>query len=150
MEARSPRLLVVSSAPPVKRLPALYFELLDAGADLVFSTPADGLPEGLRARAASVELPLQRSGDSVQILRAAADLNRYLGPRLTGARWPRRRATRRLLKLVGHPDANEIAARAADFELPAVVQATATLVTSDVAIVPDPLVTTQFCRGEDG
>jgi hypothetical protein len=125
MESLSPRVLVVSSAPPVKRLPALYFELLDTGADLVFSTPADGLPAGLRERVATVELPLQRSGDSVQILRAAADLTRYLGPNLAGARWPRRRATRRLLKLVGHPDANRIAARAADFELPPEVQATA-------------------------
>ena len=125
MESLSPRLLVVSSAPPVKRLPALYFELLDAGTDLVFSTPPDGLPEGLRDRVATVELPLQRSESAVQMLRAAADLTRYLGPELAGARWPRRRATRRLLKLVGHPDANEIAARAADFELPAVVQATA-------------------------
>jgi hypothetical protein len=125
MEARSPRLLVVSSAPPVKRLPALFFELLDAGAELVFSTPADGLPDGLRERVATVELPLQRSGDSVAILRAAADLTRYLGPELAGARWPRRRATRRLLKLVGHPDANRIAEQAADFELPAEVHATA-------------------------
>jgi hypothetical protein len=124
METPSPRLLVVSSAPPVKRLPALYRELLDAGADLVFSTPRDGLPDSLREHVATVELPLERSGDSVQILRAAADLTRYLGPELAGARWPRRRATRRLLKLAGHSDANSIAARAADFELPVAVQST--------------------------
>jgi hypothetical protein len=118
MEARSPRLLVVSSAPPVKRLPALFFELLDTGVDLVFTTSAEGLPAGLGERVTTVELPLQRSADAVQIMRAAADLTRYLGPQLSGARWPRRRATRRLLKLVGHPDANRIAERAADFELP--------------------------------
>jgi CDP-glycerol glycerophosphotransferase (TagB/SpsB family) len=125
MEARPLRLLVVSSAPPVKRLPALFFELLDCGASLVFSTPAGGLPDELRERVETVELPLRPSGDSVEILRAAADLTRYLGPDLAGARWPRRRATRRLLKLVGHPDANRIAAQSADFELPAEVHATA-------------------------
>ena len=106
METRSPRLLVVSSAPPVKRLPALFLELLDSGADLVFSTPPDGLPESLRTRVATVDLPLRPPDESVAVLRAAADLARYLGPELADARWPRRRATRRLLKLVGHPDAN--------------------------------------------
>jgi hypothetical protein len=123
MQARSPRLLVVSSAPPVKRLPALFVELLDSGTDLVFSTPPEGLPESLRARVATVDLPLRPPDESVAVLRAAADLTRYLGPELADARWPRRRATRRLLKLVGHPDANRIAERAADFELPAGVHA---------------------------
>jgi hypothetical protein len=118
MEARPPRLLVVSGAPPVKRLPALFLRLLDSGAGLVFTTPADGLPEEVRERVATVDLPLVRSGDSLQILRAAADLTRYLGPELAGARWPRRRAARRLLKLVGHPDANSVAEQADDFALP--------------------------------
>jgi hypothetical protein len=35
MQARAEGLLVVSSAPPVKRLPALFLELLDAGSELV-------------------------------------------------------------------------------------------------------------------
>ena len=51
------------------------------------------------------------------MFRAAADLTRFLGPELAGARWPRARAARRLLKLVGHPDANGIAEQAAGFEL---------------------------------
>src|SRR5262245_8293788 len=110
------RLLIVTTGPPVKRLPALYTRLLDEGVELVFSVLPERLPEVIRGRASSVELPLAR-GDSVRTLRAAADLVRFLGPRFTGARWPRSRATRRLLKLVGHPDANRIGRASVDFEL---------------------------------
>jgi CDP-glycerol glycerophosphotransferase (TagB/SpsB family) len=116
-------LLVVSTAPPVKRLPGLFLRLLDSGADLVFATSAGTLPGELAGRASVAEVPLQRTSASTGLLRAAADLTRYLGPDLAGARWPRTRATRRLLKLAGHPNANRIAAQAADLELPTGVQA---------------------------
>ena len=127
-----PRLLVVSTAPPVKRLPGLFLRLLDSGAELVFSTSAGPLPAELGARASITELPLQRTGAATSLLRAAADLTRYLGPGLAGARWPRTRATRRLLKLVGHPNANRIAAQAAGLELPARVQATVSTALADL------------------
>jgi hypothetical protein len=130
--AHPPRLLVVSSPPPVKRLPALFTQLLDSGSELVFSTPPDALPEGVRERVTTVELPLQRPEDSIRLFRAAADVTRYLGPELADARWPRTRATRRLLKLVGHPDANRIARQAGDFELPAKVHATVARAFSDL------------------
>jgi len=121
---RPPRLLVVSSGPPVKRLPALFLELVDRGADLVFTTSPGAIPDPLLRRVSVTELPLQRMDGAVALLRAAADLTRYLGPRLREARWPRARATRRLLKLVGYPKANHIAGRSSDFQLPAEVHAT--------------------------
>jgi hypothetical protein len=122
--ARPARLLVVTTPPPVKRLPALFLRLLDAGAELVFATSADALPHLVRERVTTVDLPLPRAGQGVPLLRAGADLTRYLGPELAEARWPRTRATRRVLKLAGHPDANSIARRAGDFELPPEVHAT--------------------------
>jgi hypothetical protein len=121
------RLLVVSSPPPLKRLPELYLGLLDSGAELVFAGKPEDVPEPIRtAGGRTVELPLVRGDEdaaAVRLLRAAADLNRYLGPELADARWPRTRATRRLLKLAGYPHANRISREAADFRLPDSVQA---------------------------
>jgi hypothetical protein len=121
------RLLVVSSPPPLKRLPELYLGLLESGVELVFAAAPDDVPEAIRAAGAhTVELPLRRGDEdaaAVQLLRAGADLVRYLGPELAGARWPRMRATRRLLKLARYPKANRISREAANFRLPDPVQA---------------------------
>jgi hypothetical protein len=71
-----------------------------------------------------VELPLERTGpdhDAVRIVRALADLVRFFGPTFHDARWPRRRALRRVLQLTGHRKSRAIARRAVDYELPAEV-----------------------------
>ena len=116
------RLLVVSSPPPVKRLPGLFLALLDAGVELVFAGSAGPLPDVIATheRVSTVALPLERTdapAGSIAMFRAAADLTRFLGPGLRGARYPRARAARRLLKLAKHPDANGIAKQAAGFHL---------------------------------
>src|SRR5262245_50715090 len=120
------RLLVVTSPPPVKRLPELFLQLLDSGTELVLATSPGAVPEAVRDHplASVVELPLQRTGtdrDAVRIVRALADLVRFFGPALHDARWPRRRALRRVLQLAGHRKSRAIAKRAVDYELPAEV-----------------------------
>ena len=54
------RLLVVTSPPPVKRLPELFLALLDSGAELVFSASPEGFPAGVAEHpgASTVQLPL--------------------------------------------------------------------------------------------
>jgi hypothetical protein len=71
-----------------------------------------------------VELPLERTGpdhDAIRIVRALADLVRFFGPAFHDARWPRRRALRRVLQLAGHRKSRVIAKRAVEYELPAEV-----------------------------
>ncbi len=118
------RLLVVSTPPPVKRLPALFAGLLDAGVELVFSLPPDGLPARIRQhpRASATTLPLERPGEAgqaIRLLRAAADFTRFLDPALEAGQWPRRRAARRVLKLAGHRQSRALAPRTAELRLPA-------------------------------
>jgi hypothetical protein len=110
----------------VKRLPDLFLQLLDSGVELVFAAPTDRFPELVRdhARASTVELPLLRQwpdGDGVRLFRALADLVRFLGPAFHDARWPRRRALRRVLQLAGHRQSRAISKQAVDVELPAEV-----------------------------
>jgi len=120
------RLLVVTSPPPVKRLPELFLRLLDADTELVFATSPGSIPEVVAEHplASMVELPLQRTGsdhDAIRIVRALADLVRFFGPAFHDARWPRRRALRRVLQLAGHRKSRVISKRAVDYELPAEV-----------------------------
>jgi hypothetical protein len=107
----------------VKRLPELFLQLLDSGTELVFAAEADALPEPVREhpRASVVDLPLERRGrdrEAVRLCRALADLVRFLGPGFHDARWPRRRALRRVLQLAGHRKSRAIAKRAVEYELP--------------------------------
>ncbi|HEY7603048.1 MAG TPA: hypothetical protein VH760_02215 [Gaiellaceae bacterium] len=114
------RLLVVASAPQVRRLPELYLELLGRDAELVFST--DALPSSLGSRPSvtTASLPLEREGAdaaAVGLLRTAADLVRFLDPELEHGAWPRRRAARRLLKLAGHRRSRAIAQSTSELRL---------------------------------
>ena len=123
------RLLVVTtSAPPVSRVPELFHRLLDAGIELVFALPGDGVPQTLldRGGARTVELPLERTGAggyAVTVFRAAADLVRFLHPDLERAQWPRLRAIRRILKLTRHRGATEHAREWSHLQLPRDVSA---------------------------
>jgi hypothetical protein len=106
LPARALRLLVVTSAPPLKRVPEPFLLLLDSGVELVFALPGGTLPGDFRTHplASSVELPVERRGPearAVALFRAAADLSRFLDPTLAHAHWPRRRALRRVLMLGG-------------------------------------------------
>src|SRR5207302_4931421 len=48
-QGRPLRLLVVTSGPPVKRLPELFLTLLDAESELAFAGTGQGLPEAVAA-----------------------------------------------------------------------------------------------------
>ena len=90
----------------------------------MFSIPAETVPAPVREhpRASFVELPLERRApdrSAVELVRALADLVRFLGPGFDDARWPRRRAFRRVLQLAGHRKSRAIAKRAVDYELSA-------------------------------
>jgi hypothetical protein len=122
MTRRPLRLLVVSGGPQIKRLPELYLQLLGDGVELVFSAAPESLPETVRAHpsASAATLPLERTGAdaaAVGLLRAAADLTRFLDPELEHGGWPRRRAARRLLQLAGYRDSRAIARSAAELRL---------------------------------
>jgi hypothetical protein len=119
----TPRFLVVSSPPAVKRLPDLYTALLDAGAELIFTAEAEGFPSVLldHPRTSAVDLPFKRSGQdgrAVETFRAAADLVRFLSPDLETARAPRLRACRRLVTLAGWNDSRLVARELAELRLP--------------------------------
>jgi hypothetical protein len=108
-ETRQLRLLVATTPLPVGRLTDVLSALLDSGTELVFSVAPELLPEPIRAHrgASSAELPLVRTGpeaEAVALLRAAADLTRFLSSDQNGGRWPRKRTLRRLLKLAGLPN----------------------------------------------
>jgi hypothetical protein len=110
----------------VKRLPDLFLQLLDSGVELVFATPTDSLPGvvGDHPGLSAVEMPLERGGpegEGVRLFRALADVIRFLGPSFDDARWPRRRAVRRVLQLAGHRNSRAISKQAVDFGLPAEV-----------------------------
>ncbi len=110
----------------MKRLPDLFLQLLDSGVELVFATPTDSLPGvvGDHPGLSAVELPLERrgpDGEGVRLFRALADVIRFLGPSFHDARWPRRRAVRRVLQLAGHRNSRAISKQAVDFGLPAEV-----------------------------
>src|SRR5438477_6441061 len=123
LAGRPLRLLVVTSGPPVKRLPELFLMLLDEGIELVFSG-TEALPPEVAARASTKELGLERTeseAGAVELFRAAADLVRFLAPGLEHARWPRRRALRRLLLRAGVPSSRAAARQWADVGLPAEV-----------------------------
>jgi hypothetical protein len=120
------RLLIVATPLLVARFPELLRRLLDRGNELVFTIPADRLPEGLRdhPRASTVALPPERTGndaEAVRAFRAAADLVRFLGPRLEVARWPKQRAFRRLTGLLGVRWTRETAEAGRALRLPAEV-----------------------------
>jgi hypothetical protein len=110
----------------VKRLPDLFLQLLDSGVELAFAGPTDRLPGlvGDHPGLSAVELPLERhglDGEGVRLFRALADLVRFLGPSFHDARWPRRRAFRRVLQLAGHRSSRAISKQAVDVGLPAEV-----------------------------
>ncbi len=110
----------------MKRLPDLFLQLLDSGVELVFAASTAGFPAPVRNHplASAVELPLERQeadGDGVRLFRALADLVRFLGPAFHDARWPRRRAVRRVLQLAGHGQSRAISKQSAEVELPAEV-----------------------------
>jgi hypothetical protein len=116
------RLLVVTSPPPAKRLPELFLSLLDAQVELLFAVPAKALPEAVRKHpgVATVDLPFEREDPvarAVWLLRAAADLVRFLSPDLRHAAWPRRRSLRRVLQLAGLPRTRQAARELAGLEL---------------------------------
>jgi hypothetical protein len=84
----------------------------------------DRLPAPVRdhPRARAVNLPLERQGadgEAVRLFRTLADLVRFLGPSFHHARWPRRRALRRVLQLAGHPRSRAISKQAVNVGLPA-------------------------------
>ena len=119
------RLLVATTPLPAQRLADVLSALLDSGVELVFSVAPESLPEAIRAhpRATSAEPPLTRTGseaEAVALLRAAADLVRFLNPDLEGGRWPRKRTLRRLLDLTGIPNSRPLR-EAAERRLPAAV-----------------------------
>jgi hypothetical protein len=112
--AEALRLLVATTPLPVRRLTEALEALLDRGAELVFSVRPEQLPDEIRQhpRAVTTHLSVARVGppaDAVAVLRAVADLVRFLGAdeRRRG-RWPRRRALRRLLKLAGLESSREL------------------------------------------
>ncbi len=122
-EKRHARLLVVTAAPPLKRLPELFLGLLDAGTELVLSVPPDNLPASIGSHpgVTALALPLERSGPDrrpVALVRAAADLNRFLHPALARARLPRRRALRRFLRLAGASWSPAVAEAVEGLDLP--------------------------------
>jgi hypothetical protein len=107
-----PRILVVSPHGLVRNIPDVFTELLSAGAELVFSgRRVDRLriPREIRehANVTLAQLPLVEERDApagAQVVRALRDALRFLDSQLEDAAWPRERAVRRFLKLVGHPD----------------------------------------------
>ena len=91
----------------------VFYGLLDAGVELVFALQGDSLPDAISTEqaVATVDLPLARSGpeaDGVQILRAAADLARFLAPQNGAGERPRQRAVDRLLQLAAIPDGSTV------------------------------------------
>jgi hypothetical protein len=121
-ETRPLRLLVATTPLPIGRLTDVLSALLDSDTELVFSVATELLPEPIRVHrgASSAELPLARTGaeaEAVALLRAAADLTRFLSTDLKGGRWPRKRTLRRLIKLAGLPNSQTLR-QAAQRELP--------------------------------
>jgi len=120
------RILVLSAPALVRNVPDVFKELLNAGAQVIFSgkqVEKLKIPNEIltHPRASIAELPLRRTGDarrSITILRTAADLTRFLSPDVDGGNWPRMRISRRLLKLLRHPDYEALAAKAAGLRLP--------------------------------
>ena len=128
---RPPRILVVSPPALIRKVPEVFEALFEADADVIFSgkhAEKLKLPDEILAhpRASAVELPLVRTGeaaDGVVVLRALADLVRFLRADLEDGTWPRIRAARRLLKLVQHPGWRTLAPQAAQLRAPPEVQA---------------------------
>jgi len=128
---RRPRILVVSPPALIRKVPDIFEAFFEADADVIFSgkrVEKLKLPDEILAnpRASAVALPLVRTGgtaEGVTLLRALADLTRFLRADLEDAPWPRLKAARRLLKLARHPEFRELAPLAAQLRVPADVQA---------------------------
>jgi hypothetical protein len=110
-------------------MPNVFAELLARGAEVLFAAEGDESPvppavEG-HGRAGRVVLPLRRTLDAeaVALFRRITDLVRFLDPALPDATWPRRRTALRTLVRAGHPDAEALAARSVELELPETVHA---------------------------
>jgi hypothetical protein len=110
----APRILVVASPRGlIRAIPNVFAELAAEGAELVFAGE-------------DVQLPLERTGpeaEAVAFFRRVCDLNRFLDPALAESHWPRRRTALRMLVAAGHSDAQQLAPRLANRQLPAEVHA---------------------------
>jgi CDP-glycerol glycerophosphotransferase (TagB/SpsB family)/putative heme iron utilization protein len=144
---RASRVLVVSPPAVVRSVPDVVHQLLDAGVEVIFSgrrVEKLRIPNEILAqpRASVFELPLRRTGDagdSVAVLRAMADLTRFLSGDLDHGSWARTRAARRLLKLVKHPQYDSLSRKVADVRLPSKVHSRLTTAFRDVErLLPTP------------
>lgn len=124
------RILVSSSPWPLAwSLPGVVGELLDGGAELVFSgvEGKDPVPEAVRGRPGTsvVHLPASREPteeQAIKLLRALSALTRFYGPELSDAHWSRLRTSNRLLHFAGHPHQSEVAPTLAALQVPPDVQ----------------------------
>jgi hypothetical protein len=142
-----PRILVLTAPALVRSVPDVFVNLLDAGAEVVFSgkdVESQKIPEELLAhpRVSTLELPLWRadgSRRSVDVLRTAADLTRFLNPSLEGSNWPRMYIARRLLKMLGHPEYDGLSIRMQNMRLPGDVYARVSSTMRDLErLLPPP------------
>jgi hypothetical protein len=125
-DRRSASILVLTAPELIRSIPDVVHQLVAAGVEVIFSGPKVKtlrIPDEILAhpRASVFELPLRRTGDagkSVGVLRAMADLTRFLSSDLHDASWRRVLVARRLLKLLGHPEYDAVAQEAADLQLP--------------------------------
>jgi len=122
-----PRMVVISWPPAlVSTLPDVFVELVDRGAELVFAAKRSErirIPHSLDAhrRVRGCVLPLRRgraNRGGIELFRFLCDLGWALTPALDDAPLTRRRAARQVLKLLNHPDADKLAPRVGDVELP--------------------------------
>jgi len=101
--------MLVFTPPGLTRvIPDVFLELLAADAALIFSgrrQKRPRIPAEVKANPAVQFVPLElEEPGAVGLLRAFRDAIRFHDVDLEVASWPRRRATRRLLKLAGHRD----------------------------------------------